>query len=62
MPLAEQIANARAARHEFSPAARRRFAPIASEIEEIDSEAFFDFAVAQAIAAIGLRARPEHEE
>jgi len=62
MPLPEQIANARAARHAFSPAARRRFAPIVREIEQIGGEDFFDFAVSQAIAAIGLRARSEHEE
>ncbi len=62
MPLPEQIANARAARHAFSPAARRRFAPIAREIEEVGGEEFFDFAVAQAIAAIGLLARSESEE
>lgn len=62
MPLPEQIANARAARHAFSPAARRRFAPIVREIEQISGEDFFAFAVAQTVAAIGLRARPRNEE
>ena len=62
MPLSEQITNAHAARHAFSPAARRRFAPIVHEIEQIGGDDFFDFAVAQTIAAIGLRARSEHEE
>lgn len=62
MPLPEQIANARASRHAFSPAARRRFAPIVHAIEEIDGDDFFAFAVAQTIAAIGLRARSGHEE
>lgn len=57
LPLPDQIANARASRHEFSPTARARFAPIVRVIEEIDGEAFFSFAVEQAIAAVELRAR-----
>ncbi|MBY0398683.1 TetR/AcrR family transcriptional regulator C-terminal domain-containing protein, partial [Myxococcota bacterium] len=56
LPLPDQIANARASRHAFSQAARARFAPIVHAIEEIDGEAFFDFAVEQAIAAVALRA------
>jgi AcrR family transcriptional regulator len=56
LPLPDQIAHARASRHAFSAAARARFAPIVHVIEEIDGEAFFDYAVAQAIAAVALRA------
>ena len=58
MPLPDQIANARASRSAFSPAARARFAPIERELKRIDAEAFFDFAVEQAIAGIELRIRP----
>ena len=57
MPLSDQIASARVARHAFSPAARERFAPIEREIGRVDGEAFFDYAVEQAIAGIELRAR-----
>lgn len=57
LPLPDQIAHARASRHEFSAAARARFAPIVHEVELIDGEGFFSFAVEQAIAAIELRAR-----
>lgn len=56
MPLADQIASARASRHAFAPASRARFAPIVHAIEEIDGEAFFDFAVEQAIAVVSQRA------
>ncbi|MBK7952304.1 MAG: TetR/AcrR family transcriptional regulator C-terminal domain-containing protein [Deltaproteobacteria bacterium] len=55
MPLSDQIASARASRHAFSPMARERFAPIEREIERIDGEAFFDFAIEQAIAGIEAR-------
>lgn len=57
MPVPDQIANARASREAFSPTARARFAPIVHEIERIDGERFFAFAVEQAIAAVELRAR-----
>lgn len=61
LPLPEQIAQARASRHAFSPAARARFRPIVHVIEEIDGAAFFSFAVEQAIAAVerkaGVRAK-----
>jgi AcrR family transcriptional regulator len=59
MPLTDQFAGARAARHAFSPAARERFATIEREIERIDGETFFDFAVEQAIAGIEVRIRRE---
>lgn len=55
LPLSEQIAHARATRHSFSKTARARFAPIVHEIEGIDGEGFFSFAVEQAIAAVELR-------
>lgn len=55
MPLSHQIANAHAARHEFSATARARFGPIVRVIEEIDGEAFFSFAVEQAITVITQR-------
>jgi len=54
-PLSDQIANARASRHAFSPTARARFAPIVRVIEELDAEAFFSFAVEQAITVITQR-------
>ena len=57
MPVPDQIANARASRHAFSPTARARFAPIVHEIDRIDGERFFAFAVDQAIAVVELRAR-----
>ena len=56
LPLPDQIAHARASRHAFSETARTRFAPIAREVEEIDGEWFFSFAVKQAIAVVELRA------
>lgn len=57
LPLTHQIAHARASRHEFSPTARARFAPIAHEVEQIDGDGFFSFAIEQAIAAVQLRAK-----
>lgn len=57
LPLPDQIAHARASRHDFSATARARFAPIDHAIEKIDGEAFFSFAVEQAIAGIELRVR-----
>lgn len=57
MPLPDQIANARASRSAFSPAARARFAPIERDLKRIDAEAFFDFAVEQAISGIESRVR-----
>ncbi len=62
MPLPEQIANARASRKAFSPLARERFAPIEREIGRIDGDAFFDFAITQAIAVIALRAQAPHAQ
>jgi AcrR family transcriptional regulator len=56
LPLPDQVAQARASRHQFSATARARFAPIAHEVDQIDGEAFFTFSVEQAIAAIQLRA------
>lgn len=56
LPLPDQIAHARASRHAFSATARARFAPIVHEVERIDGEGFFTFAVEQAIAAVELRA------
>ena len=56
LPLRDQIAHARASRHAFSETARTRFAPIAHEVEGIDGEWFFSFAVQQAIAVVELRA------
>ncbi len=55
LPLPEQIANARASHHELSETARARFAPIAPDLERIDGEEFFSFAVAQATANVELR-------
>jgi AcrR family transcriptional regulator len=56
LPLVDQIAQARASRGDFSPAARERFRPIERVIEEIDGEAFFSFAVEQAIAVVERKA------
>ncbi len=56
LPLPDQIAHARASRHAFSETTRMRFAPIAHEVEGIDGEWFFSFAVEQAIAVVELRA------
>jgi len=55
LPLPEQIASARASRHELGDAARARFAPIAHELERIDADDFFSFAVEQATAIVALR-------
>jgi AcrR family transcriptional regulator len=55
LPLPEQIASARASRHELGDAARARFAPIAHELERIDADDFFSFVVEQATAIVALR-------
>jgi AcrR family transcriptional regulator len=56
MPLAVQLSSARAARTELSETARRRFAPIVDEIESIDAESFFEFAVARTTEGVRIEA------
>jgi AcrR family transcriptional regulator len=55
LPLPQQIANARASRHELSEHARARFSAIAPELERLDGDTFFSFAVAQATALIAMK-------
>ncbi len=55
MPLAEQIANARASRKELSNVTRARFAPIETEMAKIDGEAFFASVIERTTAVIALR-------
>jgi AcrR family transcriptional regulator len=57
LPLSEQLAGARASRRELSETARRRFAPIVDEIDSIDAETFFRFAVEQAQDVVARRIR-----
>jgi len=61
LPLPDQLANARAARDEFSDTTRERFAKIVPAIEHLDAERFFAFVVEQTTAAVALRAEVARE-
>lgn len=55
MPVPEQLANARASHAELSERARARFAPILAPMKQLDGDALFAFAVAQATATVALQ-------
>ena len=55
LPVAQQVANARASRADWSEAASARFAAASEAIDGIDGDRFFDFAVVQAVSAVDLQ-------
>lgn len=57
LPLADQVAQASAARRDLGRTARDRFAILGDEMERLDGEAFFAFVVEQTTQAVALRAR-----
>ena len=55
LPVADQLANARASMDQLHDTAAARFRAVSPDLESIDGDRFFSFAVRRAISAVALR-------